>query len=213
MLRSRGQHEGSDQGVIMVSAVAPHQVDTDETERHTSAGTPGSPAIDPQALVNQLYRDYSAALRAYVGRMMSDPHHAEDIVQETMLRAWRHADALNRPDLGSPWGWLTKVARNIAIDKIRARRARPTEVEESAGVPIGILRDHSDEVVTSMSLANALHTLIPEHRSVLYEVYFADRTAASAADALGIPVGTVKSRLHHALRKLKSSIEPSQLAA
>ncbi|PKW18090.1 RNA polymerase sigma-70 factor (ECF subfamily) [Saccharopolyspora spinosa] len=174
---------------------------------------PYRPAPDPQSVVNQLYRDYFAALHVYVSRMMSDPHQAEDIVQETMLRAWRHADALSRPELGSAWGWLTKVARNIAIDKIRARRARPDEVEESAGIGVGILGDHSDDVITSMSVANALQELIPEHRSVLYQVYFADRTAASAADVLGIPVGTVKSRLHHALRKLKASMEPTEQAA
>ncbi|SDZ38130.1 RNA polymerase sigma-70 factor, ECF subfamily [Saccharopolyspora shandongensis] len=171
------------------------------------------PAPDPQSVVNQLYGDYFAALQLYVSRIISDPYQAEDIVQETMVRAWRHADALSRPELGSAWGWLKKVARNIAIDKIRARRARPDEVEESAGVGVGILGDHSDDVLTSMSVANVLLELIPEHRSVLYEVYFADRTAAGAADVLGIPVGTVKSRLHYALRKLKTSVEPTELVA
>ncbi|MEV6231252.1 sigma-70 family RNA polymerase sigma factor [Saccharopolyspora shandongensis] len=171
------------------------------------------PAPDPQSVVNQLYGDYFAALQLYVSRIISDPYQAEDIVQETMVRAWRHADALSRPELGSAWGWLKKVARNIAIDKIRARRARPDEVEESAGVGVGILGDHSDDVIASMSVADVLLELIPEHRSVLYEVYFADRTAAGAADVLGIPVGTVKSRLHYALRKLKESVEPTELAA
>ncbi|MEV0705221.1 sigma-70 family RNA polymerase sigma factor [Saccharopolyspora sp. NPDC050389] len=171
------------------------------------------PAPDPQSVVNQLYGDYFAALQLYVSRMISDPYQAEDIAQETMVRAWRHADALSRPELGSAWGWLKKVARNIAIDKIRARRARPDEVEESAGVGVGILGDHSDDVLTSMSVANVLLELIPEHRSVLYEVYFADRTVAGAADVLGIPLGTVKSRLHYALRKLKTSVEPTELAA
>ncbi|TDD37745.1 sigma-70 family RNA polymerase sigma factor [Saccharopolyspora elongata] len=191
----------------MVNSIASRR--EDEARASESYG----PAPDPQSVVNQLYGDYFAALQLYVSRIISDPYQAEDIVQETMVRAWRHADALSRPELGSAWGWLKKVARNIAIDKIRARRARPDEVEESAGIGVGILGDHSDDVLTSMSVANVLLELIPEHRSVLYEVYFADRTAAGAADVLGIPVGTVKSRLHYALRKLKTSLEPTELAA
>ncbi|MBB5152479.1 sigma-70 family RNA polymerase sigma factor [Saccharopolyspora phatthalungensis] len=178
-----------------------------------SVSAPKEPASDPQAVLRKLYADYSPALHAYLCRWLSDPHQAEDVVQETMLRAWRHADALSRPELGSAWGWLTKVARNIAIDKVRARRARPAEVEESAGLGVGTLEDHSNDVITSMSVADLLQTLLPEHRSVLYEVYFADRTAAGAADSLGIPVGTVKSRVHHALRKLRTAMEPSELAS
>jgi RNA polymerase sigma-70 factor, ECF subfamily len=160
---------------------------------------------DPHALLCTLYADYGPALLSYVTRLLSDPHQAEDVVQETMLRAWRNADALV-PERGSVAGWLMRVAHNIAVDKIRARRARPDEVEETAAAP-GRLDDHAAAVVDSVYVAHTLARLSPAHREVLCAVYFADHTAAQAADALGLPVGTVKSRTYHALRRVKAYLE------
>ncbi len=161
----------------------------------------------PTALVQWLYDTYAGPLVAYVTRLTSDPHGAEDVVQEAMLRAWQHADTLS-PDRGSMWGWLTRVARNIAIDRSRARLARPTEVAESVvSVEASRTSDHAEDVATSLAMADALRRLSPAHREVLYEVYYLDRTAAAAADVLGIPVGTVKSRLYHAVRQLRHAME------
>jgi RNA polymerase sigma-70 factor (ECF subfamily) len=121
-----------------------------------------------------------------------------------MLRAWRNADALV-PQRGSVIGWLHRVAHNIAVDKIRARRARPDEVEETAAKP-GSVNDHSASVVESVYLARALDRLRPAHRDVLRLVYFADKTASEAAKVLGLPVGTVKSRTYNALRRLRGCL-------
>jgi RNA polymerase sigma-70 factor, ECF subfamily len=164
-----------------------------------------APAADPQALLRTLYTDHAPALRAYVTRLLSDPHQAEDVVQETMLRAWRNAEILV-PERGSVNGWLMRVAHNIAVDKIRARKARPDEVEESAATPRR-LDDHASAVVDSVFVARALSRLSPAHREVLRVVYFADHTAVQAAKVLGLPVGTVKSRTYHALRRLKICLD------
>ncbi|GAB2800261.1 sigma-70 family RNA polymerase sigma factor [Actinoallomurus bryophytorum] len=174
-------------------------------------GLAPAPAADPQALLRTLYADHAKALRAYVTRLLSDPYHAEDIVQETMLRAWRNAEILV-PERGSVRGWLMRVAHNIAVDKIRARMARPDEVEESAAAPRSF-GDHSSAVVDSVFLARALAQLSPAHREVLRVIYFADHTAVQAAELLGLPVGTVKSRTHHALRRLKICIEEQMLCS
>jgi RNA polymerase sigma-70 factor, ECF subfamily len=164
-----------------------------------------APADDRQALVRTLYAEHAPALRAYVTRLLSDPYQAEDVVQETMLRAWRNAEILV-PERGSVSGWLMRVAHNIAVDKIRARKARPDEVEESAAAPRR-LDDHAAAVVDSVFVARALARLSPAHREVLRMVYFADRTAAQTADVLGLPVGTVKSRTYHALRRMRVCLE------
>jgi RNA polymerase sigma-70 factor (ECF subfamily) len=166
---------------------------------------PYTTAQDPQALLNALYAEHAPALIAYVTRILSDAHQAEDVVQETMVRAWRNAELLV-PERGSVYGWLIRVAHNIAVDKIRARKARPDEVEETAAVPRSH-EDHASAVVDSVFGARALARLSPAHREVLHTVYFADCTASQAAKELGLPVGTVKSRTYHALRRLKAFVE------
>jgi RNA polymerase sigma-70 factor, ECF subfamily len=158
------------------------------------------------ALVQWLYDAYAAPLVAYVTGLTSDPHAAEDVVQEAMLRAWRHADTLS-PDRGSLWGWLSRVAHNIVVDRGRARRARPAEVAESAvSVAASQAPDHAEEIASWVAMSDALRRLSPDHRAVLYQVYYLDRTAAMAAAELGIPVGTVKSRLHKAIRQLRVAL-------
>ena len=154
--------------------------------------------------VNRLYAVHSAALRGYVTRLLHDAHLAEDVVQETMLRAWRHADRLDLDDR-SAWPWLRRVAHNIAVDRIRAQRSRPTEVGEAA-VHQATDNDHANRVVTAHVVGRAVRRLAPHQRAVLVQLYVAGDTASTAADSLGIPVGTVKSRLHHALTHLRRTL-------
>jgi RNA polymerase sigma factor (sigma-70 family) len=181
-------------------------MDTQVLDCDVSPADPGCSAeSDPSRLVSSLYVQHRPALLAYVTKMLSDPYQAEDVVQETMVRAWRNVDRLT-PERGSIGAWLKRVAHNVAVDKLRARRARPPEVLV-ADAPTRILPDHSDNVVNSIFVTRALERLAPAQRAVLQEVYFADRTAAQAAKVLGVPVGTVKSRVHHALRNLRLHLE------
>jgi RNA polymerase sigma-70 factor (ECF subfamily) len=166
---------------------------------------------DADAFLRALYAEHSVGLRSYVRRMLHDQRLAEDVVQETMLRAWRNFGTLS-PERGSIGGWLMRVAHNIAIDGIRARQSRPPEVDEAqTGAGKLSVPDHAERTVDSVYVARALQTLSPGHRAVLHEVYFADRTCAEAAAMLGIPVGTVKSRLYHALRRLREAIEAERI--
>ena len=162
---------------------------------------------DAAVVLDNLYARYWNDLVAYLNSMLSDRHQAEEIAQETMLRAWRYADRLTS-DRGSVWGWLCRVARNIMVDRIRHRRARPTEVEETVAAPRGTVTvDHSAGVVDSVYVARAMAELGPAHRAVLLLVYYDDRTCVEAAAVLGVPVGTVKSRIHYALRQLRAALE------
>jgi RNA polymerase sigma-70 factor, ECF subfamily len=165
---------------------------------------------DSNAFLCSLYANHSTVLRAYVNHLISDPYQAEDIVQETMLRAWKNAEVLV-PERGSVGGWLIRVAHNITVDRIRARRARPEEVDPSAAAP-GSVGDHAADVVESVFVARALARLRPAHREVLRAIYFDDRTAVQVAATLGLPVGTVKSRTFHALRRLKVYLEEEMAA-
>jgi RNA polymerase sigma-70 factor (ECF subfamily) len=156
-----------------------------------------------EALVRSVYEEHGRALLAYATRLTGDGAMAEDIVQETLVRAWKHPEVLVNGK-GSVRGWLLTVARNIITDRARARAVRPVEVAESPVTP-PVARDHADSVVDSMVVIEALHQLSGHHRDVLVELYFRGRSVTETADVLGIPPGTVKSRSHHALRALREA--------
>ncbi|MEY9963546.1 RNA polymerase sigma-70 factor (ECF subfamily) [Streptacidiphilus sp. MAP12-16] len=159
-----------------------------------------------EALIRTLYEEHGRALLAYATRLTGDRAAAEDVVQETLIRAWRHPEVLvnNR---GSVRGWLLTVERNLITDRFRAKAARPAEVAEVsetlATVPVE--RDHADTVVDSLVMMEALDQLSPDHRDVLRAIYYQGRSVAEAAALLGVPPGTVKSRAHYALRALRES--------
>ncbi|MBB5959275.1 RNA polymerase sigma-70 factor (ECF subfamily) [Saccharothrix tamanrassetensis] len=163
-----------------------------------------------EALIRSLYEEHGRALLAYATRLTGDRAAAEDVVQETLVRAWRHPDALVN-GRGSVRGWLLTVTRNIVTDRIRARAARPREVAETPATP-PVERDHADSVVNSVVVLEALDRLSSDHRDVLVEIYFRGRTVTEAAQALGVPPGTVKSRSHYALRALRETFVGQQVA-
>jgi RNA polymerase sigma-70 factor (ECF subfamily) len=164
------------------------------------------PGADPaEAVVRAVYADHGTALFGYALRLTRDRGAAEDLVQETVLRAWRHTDQLLED--GRPLRpWLFTVLGNLASDRRRAGRARPAEVggELLDGLPA---EDELDRAVQSWQVADALAGLSPEHRAVLLETYYRGSTVAEAARVLGIPAGTVKSRSYYALRALQLALE------
>jgi RNA polymerase sigma-70 factor (ECF subfamily) len=154
------------------------------------------------SLIRSLYEEHGRSVLAYATRLTGDRAAAEDVVQETFLRAWKNEDKLVEGK-GSVRGWLLTVARNIVTDRARARAVRPTEVAEVADRP-PVDVDHSDAVVNTMVVLDALDQVSPEHREVLVELYYKGRSVAEAATALGVPPGTVKSRSFYALRALRA---------
>ena len=158
------------------------------------------------AVLRALYDEHAAPLLAYALRLTGgDRGHSEDIVQETLLRAWRHPQALD-PERGPVRSWLFTVARNIAVDAHRARRSRPHEVGDAplALIPAG---DEIEQALDTWLVADALATLSADHRAVLVETYYRGRSVAEAASVLGNPAGTVKSRTFYALRALRLALE------
>jgi RNA polymerase sigma-70 factor, ECF subfamily len=172
---------------------------------------PAGPPDTATALVDRLYAQHGQALVAYAASLLGDRQLAEDIVQETMIKAWRLAEQLLRRD-GSLRSWLFRVTHNLVVDRVRARRARPAEVAEfpeaQATEP-----DPADEVVATVALRQAFAVLPAGQRDVLEQVYLHGHTALETAALLGIPVGTVKSRLYHALRALRPRMARAAEAA
>lgn len=158
-----------------------------------------------EALIHSVYTEHGRAMLAYATRLLGDRAAAEDVVQETLIRAWRNPDVLTNGK-GSTRGWLLTVIRNIVIDRVRARQARPSEVAEDPDAQPSV-RDHADRVAASVTVHNALTGLSEEHRVVLEQLYLQGRSLSEAAEALGVPTGTVKSRSYYALRALRASMQ------
>jgi RNA polymerase sigma-70 factor (ECF subfamily) len=165
---------------------------------------PTIPAHDADEVVTRLYTEYGPFVLSYVTGLLKDRYLAEDVVQETMLRAWRNCAQFSA-EKGSVRGWLIRVAHNIAMDKLRMRRSRPTEVAEETA-PEALVEDHADAVVTALHVRHALARLSPGHRDVLEQVYLKGFTAREAAARLGIPEGTAFSRAYYALRILRREL-------
>jgi RNA polymerase sigma-70 factor (ECF subfamily) len=170
------------------------------------SGWDGVTGGEDDAIITALYQAYRAPLMSFVLRLAGgDRQHAEDIVQETMVRAWREAGRL---DLSGPslMPWLTAVARRIVIDEHRRKRARPAESGEETPPDLPV-DDSAADTVLRVAVADALRQLTSSHRQVIHETILRDQTAVQAAVTLGIPVGTVKSRVHYALRVLGAVLE------
>jgi len=160
---------------------------------------------DADAAIRQLYSHHAKALHGFVERFCPDRASADDIVQETFIRAWRHLPQLsadNRPIRP----WLFQVARNLLTDADRAARARPTTVPAQ---PPEDARDDSglDQVLDRELVSAALQHLSPAHRTVLIETFYRGGTLATIAGQLGIPHGTARSRLHYALHALRRQLQ------
>jgi RNA polymerase sigma-70 factor (ECF subfamily) len=157
------------------------------------------------ALMQQLHEAHAEALWRFCLRLTSYDHvRAEDVVQETLLRAWKSGPS-TAESAGSLRSWLFTVARNIVIDDWRSKKVRGELTV--AEVPEVGEDDKVDQMLTSWLVADALTQLTEEHRAVLRECYFRGASVAEASTRLGVPPGTVKSRTHYALRALRLALE------
>ncbi|MFD5481585.1 sigma-70 family RNA polymerase sigma factor [Streptomyces hawaiiensis] len=167
-----------------------------------------SPAPDGacEDFVRAVYRLHATPLLRYAARLTNgDWHRAEDLLQEATVRAWKHfspvgVDALDiRP-------WLFTVIRNLSIDHHRRRAVRLPEspFTDDTDLPVP---DAVEAILTTQVVIDALSALVPAHREIIALLYHQGHTAAEAAERLGIPVGTAKSRSSYALRALREILQ------
>lgn len=162
-------------------------------------------ASQEAALMKALYDEHAAVLWRYAMRLTGDRNRAEDVVQETLLRAWQHPEVVGDTER-SARAWLFTVARNLVIDESRSARAR-SEVTSLDKAPEQAGPDEVNAALDRLLIADALAQLSAEHRAVVCRSYYRGWTTAQIAADLGIAEGTVKSRLHYAVRAMRLTLQ------
>lgn len=159
----------------------------------------------PADLMIELHSEHSRALWGFALHLTGgDRPRAEDVVQETLLRAWRDRTVLDAPTARTR-AWLFTVARRLVIDEWRSGRSRREVL--AAEPPEPDAPSATDGLLEAWLVSDALSRLSSEHRQVIVLCYFGGRSVAEAARELRVPQGTVKSRTHYALRSLKLVLE------
>lgn len=147
------------------------------------------------ALVRALYAEHGAVLESYaLGLTGGDPGRAQDAVREVLVRAWRDARQLSG-DAGSARRWLLGTLRTVLIEDWRARSGRPRRVKDDQQAPR-----------RSRVAADALARLGRAERDVLDECFYRGHSVHDAAERLGVPADTVRSRAHDALCALRAEL-------
>ena len=152
--------------------------------------------------VREAYAAHAGELYGFALRSLEDPELAEDAVQDTFLRAWRAGDRYD-PELGSLRTWLFAILRNVIIDLSRARASRPTvtaELPELGHEPF-------EEILLTWQVEEALRRIGEQHRLARVETHLRGRSHAEVARELGVPEGTIKSRVYYGLRALRNALE------
>ncbi len=159
---------------------------------------------DDAARLGALYDAHAAPIWRYVVHLTGDRAGADDVVQETLLRAWRTPHILAE-DPEATRSWMYTVARHLVVDEARsARRRREIPVESP---PDAAVRDATDAIFDAILIEEALAALSEAHRDVVIRAYYRGLTVAEIAEELTVPEGTVKSRLHYGLRALRLGLQ------
>lgn len=157
------------------------------------------------ALVRTAYAEHGAELYRLALAWLHDDGLAQDTVQETMLRAWRAADRFD-PTRSSLRTWLYAIERNVIRDQATARRRRPVLLK-GGSEEMGQMTDPAEHVISTDLVERALLSLSEQHRTAIVETFLRDRPYREVAAELGVSEGTLRSRVYHGLRHLRTTVD------
>ena len=154
--------------------------------------------------IEALYDMYSASLFGVISRIVSDEATAEDVLQETFVKIW-HSFSSYSEEKGRLFTWMVNVARNLSIDKLRSKDFKNRSKNQDLENNVTSIDEQRNTVYKPelMGIKELVQTLKPEQKSILDLVYFKGYTHVEAADELGIPLGTIKTRLRMAIIELR----------
>ncbi|WP_423148596.1 RNA polymerase sigma factor [Rubrolithibacter danxiaensis] len=151
-----------------------------------------------------LYDMYSAALYGIIFRVVQHQEIAEDVLQESFIKIWNSFDSFD-PSKGRLFTWMVNIARNLSIDKIRSKDYRNNSKNQDIENTVNFIDEQQNTGLNTevLGVKNLVEQLKPEHKSILDLVYFRGYTHVEAAEELGLPLGTVKTRLRTAIITLR----------
>lgn len=162
---------------------------------------------------SKLFHYYAPRLLAYGIRHFGNEQNAADLVQETMTSVWHKASLFN-PDKGLPDVWIFTIARNIRFDLLRRNRHRQDDLSADDLWPVlseqaGLTEeaDSLDNRILLQQVSQYYHQLPEPQQVVIEQLYIEGKSQQEVSDALGIPLGTIKSRTRLALMKLQELID------
>ena len=160
-----------------------------------------------------VYRATSAKLFGICLRILGDEKEAEDALQDVYVNLWRRAGRYD-PDRASPIAWLATFARNCAIDRLRSGKARRANVPVEEAAPLSDEAPLADAMLVDAEREARVHhclaTLEDQQRTAIRTAFFQGRTYSELADAMGVPLGTMKSWIRRGLAKLKTCMEAAE---
>ena len=170
--------------------------------------------VRDEAALAALYDRHSRLAYSVIMRILGTTSDAEDVLQETFVRVWSRVDTYDAM-LGSPATWLVRIARNRAIDRLRARRARGNinvaADEDASRASEPITRVTPETMLEDRTLAGAVRTalaaLTPAQRTLIEAAYFEGYTHSELATRFGVPLGTVKTRIRPGLAAMRDRLE------
>jgi RNA polymerase sigma factor (sigma-70 family) len=154
----------------------------------------------------RLYDDYSPAIYGLVLKVLRDEALAEDALQDAFVRIWQKIHTYDESK-GRLFTWMLNVARNIAIDKLRANTSRKAELTTSLQPSIEARGPSTTMQIDHIGIREIVDGLSPDQKMVIELIYFQGYTQAEVSEEFGIPLGTVKSRVRLAMNYLRDKIE------
>jgi len=154
--------------------------------------------------IEALYDMYSSSLFGVISRIIVETAAAEDVLQETFVKIW-HSFSSYSTEKGRLFTWMVNIARNLAIDKIRSKDFKNQNKNQELENNVTFIDEQRNTVYKPelVGIKDLVLTLKPEQKSILELVYFKGYTHVEAADELGIPLGTIKTRLRMAIQELR----------
>ncbi|MDP9080967.1 MAG: sigma-70 family RNA polymerase sigma factor [Bacteroidota bacterium] len=154
--------------------------------------------------IEALYDMYSSSLYGVISRIITDTATAEDVLQETFVKIW-HSFSSYSTEKGRLFTWMVNIARNLAIDKLRSKDFKNQNKNQELENNVTFIDEQRNTVYKPelLGIKELVETLKPEQKSILDLVYFKGYTHVEAADELGVPLGTIKTRLRMAILQLR----------